>query len=252
MLSADPKEAGEQLRAKRLELKLSLEIARRRTKISFKYLNALEEGDSSVFPSDRYRQSFLCEYAEFLGLAQAAKQPAEAATPPQADKDKAEQPQTAQETRKQIFLTGAEPFEHETMPLETRATAARLALTLCALSIFTCVWTWRNASEKNWARNFEQKKTDRVYENFFISHLSAETSRRLWARIDADGETLYEGYLPAGARKRWSAAKSFMVKLSDPSSARFLLDNRPLPDSVFKASAPVNIPVTFSGFSQNQ
>lgn len=247
MLSAEPKQAGEQLKAKRLELKLSLEIARRRTRISLKYLQALEAGNEAVFPSALYRQSFLSEYAEFLGL-QLPAAPAQAAKP---------QPETQapplQEQKKQIFLTGAEPFEHETMPLETRASAARIALTLSIASIFACVWTWRNASERTWAKNFEQdRKTDRVYENFFISHLSAETARPLWARIDADGETLYEGYLPAGARKRWSAAKNFMVKLSDPSSARLLLDNRPLPDSVFKASAPVNIPVTFSGFSQNQ
>ncbi|NLO91440.1 MAG: DUF4115 domain-containing protein [Elusimicrobia bacterium] len=247
--------AGERLRAKRLELQLSLNTAKRRTKIPLHYLQALEEGDAAPFPAELYRRAFLAEYADFLGVENPCPLPAPAPLPAPQPAEPAKEEKPKEQHRKPLFLTDAVPFQQETLPLETRQSAARIALALGALSLFLSVWTWRNcsASRQNWTGTFQTMlRTDRIYENFFISHLSAETTSGTWARIDADGETLYEGYLPPGARKRWSAAKNFMVKLSEPASARFLLDNRPIPDSVFKASAPVNIPVTFSGFTQNQ
>jgi len=59
---------SEQLKVTRLKLGLSLEQASKQTKISQKYLDALENGDYYKVPDGIYTLNFLREYAQYLGL----------------------------------------------------------------------------------------------------------------------------------------------------------------------------------------
>ena len=61
-------ELGKLLQQTRKKKKYSLEEVHKLTKISQRYLKALEESDASVFPAELYRRSFLKNYAKFLGL----------------------------------------------------------------------------------------------------------------------------------------------------------------------------------------
>ena len=61
-------EIGERLRQRREELGLSLRDAQTATKIRWRYLEALEQGDDSVMPGYVYAKGFLRAYAEYLGL----------------------------------------------------------------------------------------------------------------------------------------------------------------------------------------
>lgn len=61
-------ELGKLLQQTRKKKKYSLEEVHKLTKISQKYIKALEESDPSVFPAELYRRSFLKNYAKFLGL----------------------------------------------------------------------------------------------------------------------------------------------------------------------------------------
>lgn len=61
-------EIGERLRQRREELGLSLRDAQTATKIRWRYLEALEQGDDSVIPGYVYAKGFLRTYAEYLGL----------------------------------------------------------------------------------------------------------------------------------------------------------------------------------------
>jgi len=59
---------GEKLKEIRLEKKLSVEQVARDTKIAKRYLDAIEENDFTVFPSETYLIGFLRTYTEYLGL----------------------------------------------------------------------------------------------------------------------------------------------------------------------------------------
>lgn len=59
---------GEQLTAARLNLKISLEEASKKTGINKKYLEALENGHVELLPKGVYRKNFLREYSSFLNL----------------------------------------------------------------------------------------------------------------------------------------------------------------------------------------
>lgn len=61
-------ELGKLLQQTRKKKKYSLEEVHKLTKISQRYIKALEESDASVFPAELYRRSFLKNYAKFLGL----------------------------------------------------------------------------------------------------------------------------------------------------------------------------------------
>ena len=60
--------AGDVLRSKRREMKLSIDQISKELCIRAKYLTALEEKDYKVFPAMTYTYGFLRTYAEFLGL----------------------------------------------------------------------------------------------------------------------------------------------------------------------------------------
>ena len=59
---------GEQLRSARESKTISLSDAANDVKISKRYLEALEEGNYSVFPAQVYIKGFLSNYAKYLGL----------------------------------------------------------------------------------------------------------------------------------------------------------------------------------------
>lgn len=59
---------GEQLSAKRNELGLTLDQAAKETKISSKYLAALEAGKLQDLPGEIYSRNFIRHYAAWLGL----------------------------------------------------------------------------------------------------------------------------------------------------------------------------------------
>lgn len=59
---------GAQLRQRREAKKLSLKQVSKETKISQRYIEALEENNPDLFPGEVYLKGFLRNYAKFLGL----------------------------------------------------------------------------------------------------------------------------------------------------------------------------------------
>lgn len=59
---------GQRLHNKRLEKGITLEQAAKATKISARFLSAIERGDYQKLPSSAYAQGFVKNYAEYLGL----------------------------------------------------------------------------------------------------------------------------------------------------------------------------------------
>ncbi len=67
-MAKDIKEVGEILRKARNDLKLELEDVAAETKVSEKYLRAIEAGDVGAFPSRVYYNLFVQSYARELGI----------------------------------------------------------------------------------------------------------------------------------------------------------------------------------------
>ena len=62
------KEIGEYLRKVREEKKISLKDVQEATKISMRYLEAIDRGDFNGIPGEVYRKGFLVNYANMIGL----------------------------------------------------------------------------------------------------------------------------------------------------------------------------------------
>ncbi|MCL5795135.1 MAG: helix-turn-helix domain-containing protein, partial [Patescibacteria group bacterium] len=62
------KQFGEILSKERKRQNFSLEVAEEKTKVSLKYLQAMEASDFSNLPADVYALGFLRRYSDFLGL----------------------------------------------------------------------------------------------------------------------------------------------------------------------------------------
>lgn len=61
------KEIGEWLQRERTQREVSLEWIREETKISFRYLQALEQGDFDCLPGEPYVKGFIRSYARAVG-----------------------------------------------------------------------------------------------------------------------------------------------------------------------------------------
>lgn len=62
------RKVGEILKKRRIEKNLDLEEVEKRTKIRKKFLQAIEEGDYSLFSSSTYLRGFIKNYSDFLNL----------------------------------------------------------------------------------------------------------------------------------------------------------------------------------------
>jgi cytoskeletal protein RodZ len=62
------KEIGEYLRKVREERNISLKDVQETTKISLRYLEAIDRGDFNVIPGEVYRKGFIANYASAIGL----------------------------------------------------------------------------------------------------------------------------------------------------------------------------------------
>lgn len=87
-------EIGAVLRETRLKKGITLDKAQEETKIRRRYLEALEEGNSQVFPGEVYLKGFLKNYAHFLGLPgdELVKRYAKARTALEEEKARVRQP----------------------------------------------------------------------------------------------------------------------------------------------------------------
>ncbi len=62
--------AGQILKEKRLEKKISLEDVSKATKIKIHFLKSIEENDYNALPSSSYAQGFVRNYAQYLGFSE--------------------------------------------------------------------------------------------------------------------------------------------------------------------------------------
>lgn len=211
----EPLNIGKLLQEKRGALGLSLEETSHQTRISLKYLRALEEEKFSEFPAEVYLLSFLKNYARFLGMdpipllsaCKAGEAPAAKPRPPL-----------------QSITPGPEGTPHEPIFKKRQRSNWRRPLGILTAIAIAGVMLWLLIKTSL----TPQIPTAETAGAPSIHLLEAQAIESVWLRVNADGEMIFMGILSAGQERRWQARDSFQVKIGYIPGIRLKLDNQPV------------------------
>lgn len=194
---------GLTLQQARQKKKLKLETISKKTKISIKYLKALEAEDWDAFPAPAYAQAFLRSYADFLNL----------------DSEK-----LVREYKKYLEITSEVPATKRLIPKGIRP--KRLTILPIAISIMLLiVWGgwflfFRPPSPPPVVEVVEEKKAPLI--------LSATVIEEVWVSVAIDeGEEIQE-LLQAGDFRTWEAEESLKIKVGNAGGIELELNGEPL------------------------
>ncbi|MDD5556832.1 MAG: helix-turn-helix domain-containing protein [bacterium] len=228
---------GNCLRAAREEQKIPIAQVVRDTKISEKYIAALEEGDLSRLPAAAYTKGFIRMYAEYLGLD----------PQPLLDRYAGE---AAPSARQALQVEGPPP-----PPFPWRQSAIGLgtaAVVIAAALAF--VGTWRSCEDRRERRlsiGTEEMETlpiptlptalpegppggepaAALEEPPARRTLGAQARENVWMKVYTDGELRFQGTIRKGKEESWTAAETFDVRVGNPRAVDLSLDGKPVRDA---------------------
>lgn len=241
---------GGVLRAARLKRGLSLEAVAQQTRISKRFLEALEEDRFDEFPAFVYMRGFLKSYCEHLDLPfadlWAVIQPSAAPETPPAPLNSASAvptPKPAPRTpapgtpRTTPPKTPAElghaltPRPHVAPHAPEHAASAAGAVTLAvALAVGLGVVLFRD--HKSVAKARAPEVTPRA-----LLPLPRVAGQKVvlravddaWIRATVDGDVVFEGRVPRGATMEWKPARGVLLRTTAPSSLAVTVNDVPKP-----------------------
>ena len=211
---------GSLLLAARLKRGLTIESASKQTRISKKYLEALESNRFEDFPAMVYLRGFLKNYCDFLEedfeplwrtiLEETAPKPA------------------PQPERAQPAASPPPPVQPPPRPeLDSRPAGTGAILFAALLAGLLLFWV-RNSSHSS-------KEAPSAAESPALSQ-PAEQSRILlafrrdaWLSVSVDGEPRFEGRVPRGQTQEWRPRSFLLLRTTDPQSLRLLINGNPSP-----------------------
>jgi len=211
---------GLTLQQARQKRRLKVETISKKTKISIRYLKALEAEDWDAFPAPTYVQAFLRNYANFLNLdsdelVREYKKYLEAT---------AKIPATKRLIPKGIRKPFA-PLRNLVFSLRSKIRPKRLTVLPVAISIMVLiVWGgwflfFRSPSPPI-IEVTEEKKTPLI--------LSATVIEEVWVSIAIDGKEEVQELLPAGDSRTWEAEESLKIRVGNAGGIELELNGEPL------------------------
>ncbi|MBI3554592.1 MAG: helix-turn-helix domain-containing protein [Elusimicrobia bacterium] len=233
-------EIGAALKAARLKRAQSLEAVSQQTRISKRFLEALEGNKFEEFPALAYLRGFLKSYCDYLELdfeafwkaiqtdappaqpepaAPAAAAPAAASRTPKA-------PQAPAPAR--VPAHGPASAAEPALSPENEARAAwRAAFFAAALAAAVGLVISRGPSRAG--------KDASLAPSPLLQPLRAPTEPRLvaefrsdsWVAVAADGAALFEGRVPRNSRLVWKAKKSLTLRTPQPAALKLTLNDAP-------------------------
>ncbi len=226
-------EIGPILRAARLKRGQSLEAVSRQTRISKRFLEALEENRFEEFPAVVYLRGFLKGYCEHLDVnfeeiwsmlnAAAAESPAVAgpATP-------------------QAAPPHAPPAADH--PQGSGAAGAIVLAVLLALGLAVYLFKDqdKSAAVPAPAAPAALQPMPRAIEPRLIVRLKNDA----WLRVSVDGMVVFEGRAPRGAVQEWKPSKFVDLRTTEPAALELSLNgqlatlNAPGPDGQYRIEVP--------------
>jgi cytoskeletal protein RodZ len=222
------KEIGEYLRQAREEKNISIKDVQEATKISMRYLEAIERGDFNGIPGEVYCKGFIANYAIAIGLD------------PQYVLQRYHQIKTEQEEQeRQIQLEQAVVQKYN--PTITLRWSKEVYLTVATsliglLLIFSCIFPTVQYKEVNdvfSSRKPEVKLSDdnQSPQPYPIT-VYAVFSDRVWILVKSDGNYLYtkDGVTFNGSTSKqlWTAQKELEVQVGNPMAVKLNFNGKNL------------------------
>ncbi len=222
------KEIGEYLRKAREEKNISLKDVQESTKISMRYLEAIDRGDFNGIPGEVYRKGFIANYAAAIGLdSQDVLQRYHQIQSEQA----AEQRQVQLE---QAVIEKYNPTVNLRWSKEVYLTIATSLIGL--LLIFSFVFP---AAKEQYVpkdlpsrANAESQLDTNENGTSYPIEVNAVFTTRVWVLVKYDGNYLYgkdgRTFDATSSKQFWPAQKELLVEVGDPSGIKLSFKGIPL------------------------
>lgn len=240
---------GEYLRAAREDRKIPLAQVVRDTKISEKYIVAMENGQLSLLPAPAYAKGFLKIYAEYLGL------------------DPRPLVEQYVQAHVGVMRQGFPPDGESTAALSSNWRFAAIgvgAAVILAIVVVSSLKFWRScasAGANKPAVSTEELETLPLPPLPQLSptveptapapapqeakpkqkKLEAKAKEGVWMKVYGDGALLFQGTVQKGKEEFWLAKESFDVRVAKPRLIDLSIDGKPLKDMKGKTAQNVFI-----------
>lgn len=261
-------EIGPILRAARLKRGQSLEAVAQQTRISKRFLEALEENRFEQFPAVVYLRGFLKGYCEHLDVnfdeiwAKLNETPEEPGTAPDAPaatsghapsavaaKTPAPKAQPTPAPAKHAPAHGHAPAHqtadahgHEAHPQGSGATGAIVLAVLLAigLAVFLFKDPGKDAAAPAGTAPAALQPMQRSIEPKLVVRLKNDA----WLRVSVDGTVAFEGRAPREAVQEWKPVKFVELRTTEPAALELTLNGQPValgdpgPDGQYRVEIP--------------
>lgn len=259
-------EIGPILRAARLKRGQSLEAVAQQTRISKRFLEALEENRFEQFPAVVYLRGFLKSYCEHLdvnfeeiwGMLNSA---APEATPPAAEFPAGGPAATNDSPASQAAKTSAPKQAHapahdhapaahapahghapEPHDGGSGATGAIVLAVLLAVGLGVFLFKDQTKPEAEPAQTAPAmiQPLERSVEPVLVVRLKSDA----WLRVSVDGQVVFEGRAPRDAVQEWKPVKFVELRTTEPSALELVLNGQPAalgepgPDGQYRVEIP--------------
>lgn len=265
-------EIGPILRAARLKRGQSLEAVAQQTRISKRFLEALEENRFEQFPAVVYLRGFLKSYCEHLdvnfdeiwkllnaspeaetaegGQAEAAPAPEKAAEAPAAEQKNSSPKATKKDHSSSVPAhapahaphSAHTPAPHGAAPHGSGATGAIvLALVLgIGLAVYLFKDGGKPAAEPAQTPPAALQPMPRQVEPRLVIRFKNDA----WLRVSVDGQIVFEGRAPRDAVQEWKPSKFVDLRTTEPAALEVSLNGQPFalttpgPDGQYRVEIP--------------
>lgn len=228
---------GDYLRGAREDRKIPIAQVARDTKISERYIVAMESGEFSLLPAPAYARGFLRIYAEYLGLDPR----------PLVEQYVQEHAGVVQ----QAFPPESETFAPSSPTVWRLAAIGIGTAVVIAIVVASGLKLWRscsNARTRMPAVSTEELETlplpplppaSPTLEPAMAMptprevrarqrKLEARVKENVWMKVYADGVLLFQGTVQKGKEEFWLARESFDIRIAKPRLVELSLDGKPV------------------------
>jgi cytoskeletal protein RodZ len=233
MTTDNKNSAGELLKQGRLRQRLSIAECAKRTHISSRFLEALEEEKWSVLPSESHRLGFMKLYSRFLGVPvedvltfyrQKTDAPAAAKTAP------APEAAARPERRKsQVHIVPRQSAGLAPVSIQQVIGAAIVILIVAWGAYHVMNPHGFDQSQMPWIRHrlSAQSRLLGPKASVTAQKVRIQAEADSWLRVTMKNELLYEGILPAGSVKEWSGIGPFQFKIGNVKGIAVFWNDQP-------------------------
>ncbi len=222
------KEIGEYLRKAREERNLSLKEVQEITKISLRYLEAIDRGDFNGIPGEVYRKGFIANYASAVGL-----DPQEVLQRYHDIKSQIEE----EERQVQLEKAVSEKYNptvtlHWSREAYLTVTASIIGLLLVFSFVFPPIKHVYTQEALSSRRSVESKPDETLNTQSYPIEVYASFTGRVWVSVKSDGRFVYtengSTFSPSTSKLLWTAQKDLVIQVGNPTALKLNFNGKDL------------------------